>query len=385
MRIGVDCRSLQEAQPSGVSFYTQQLLRAVLALPQAQQHSFVLFFNGHSFGRDTAQLERIKKRLGVQGVTDERIMWRIKRIPNKVLTSTEILASSPSERWMFGDVDVVFIPNMQFYPIFRSRIPYVLTVHDLSFIRYPECLDIKGKWRHRLLFPRSFIRRAKSVISVSQHTKEDIVQLYGVDASRIHAIYPGVSAPDTDQDQLDTEALSRLPEKFITTLSAIEPRKNIETLLQAFQRVQQKHPDVHLVITGGAAWKSGAIMEQMRSMESVHTIGYVSNATKHEILKRAAVFVYPSLYEGFGFPPLEAQQAGTPVVVGAHSSLPEVLGESALYADIVDVQSVANAIQHLLTDQVLAEQYIQAGKENVQRFQWEHAAERTLEAIEKSV
>lgn len=376
MRIGVDCRSLQEPFPSGVSVYTREVLHAMLSLPEAAEHEFVFFLNEYAFQADPEALEKIRK-----GLVADNVSWSVRTWPNKLLTALEICCNRPRMHWMFEAVNVVFVPNMHFFPVTDSSAPMVMTVHDLSFDRYPECLDRKGLWRHKLLQPRRFVNRADHIIAVSNHTKSDLESLYQVPAGNITTVYPGAAGVKT----AETRGVKMdLPGRYILTLSTLEPRKNIETLLQAFDLIKRDHPEVHLLLVGAKGWKAKPLVKRIALDPRARHYGYVSDQTKEKLLSEASLFVYPSLYEGFGFPPLEAQTHGVPVVVGAHSSLPEVLGESALYADILDARSLARAMDHMLKDETLREGFIQQGRQNVERFSWTVTAERTFDILKKT-
>lgn len=373
MRIGIDCRSLQERYPTGVSVYTQQLLKAMLALPEAGQHTFVFFMNGYALRKEPERLRAIQSMF-----THPSVEWRVRSLPNKIIPALEYVASSPSAEWMFGEVDVIFIPNLQFFPVREMTTPTVLTIHDLSFERFPECLDLKGRLRHRMLQPRRFVEHAQKIIAVSDHTKQELVELYRTSAEKIEIIYPGLTPVSATRE---LSASLDLPELYLLFISTIEPRKNVDTLLSAFEQVRVEHPDLHLVIAGAPGWKSARTMERIKHIPNVKWIGYVTEEQKQELYRRAALFVYPSLYEGFGFPPLEAQQYGVPVLVGSHSSLPEVLRESALYGDVLDVHSIARGIHHALTDTALRKALIIRGQQNVTRFSWQTAAQQTLNTL----
>lgn len=380
MRIGVDCRPLQEKYPTGVSVYTLELLRALVQLPQAQEHTFVFFINESGLQKNSKRLSDIQA-----GLHFPNIEWAIHSVPNKLLTIAEVLFFRPHIEWMMGNVDVVFVPNMQFFPLQDPTVPVVLTIHDLSFERerYRECLDVKGRLRHRFLRPRTFVNHAKHIITVSEHTRSDIQTLYGVPQEKTSVVYPGLAKTDATEQRTNPEALPfELPPKYILSLSTIEPRKNIDSLIEAFYVVQEQHPDVQLIIAGASGWKSpNEYFWRLKECTGVRYLGYVSESIKRQLLQNAQLFVYPSLYEGFGFPPLEAQTVGVPVIVGAHSSLPEVLGESALYADVLDVNSLARAMNHLLTDTALVQDLQKKGYENVKRFQWNTTAQQTLDIL----
>jgi len=369
MRIGIDCRSLQEPEPSGVSAYTRETLRSLVRLPQAQQHTFVCFVNGFGLQKNAALVQSLHT------IADgPHVEWRVLGWPNKLLTSAEVALHKPSLRWMFGGADVAFIPNLQFFSFTDRSMPFVLTIHDLSFERYPECLDFKGRLRHRLVRPRESARAARSIITVSDYTKMDVQELYGIAEDRIDVVYPGILPRGP-------VPVTGTVKPYVAFISTVEPRKNVETLLQAMIRVRQQNPEVELVIIGRQGWKSADLVQRLRHLPFVHYKGYVDEATKQQILAGAKAFVYPSLYEGFGFPPLEAQRCGVPVIAGAHSSLPEVVGGSALLVDVLDVDSVARGIHHVLNDAALRSELVTAGHKNVARFQWNDSAARVLNIL----
>lgn len=370
MRIGIDCRALQEPFPSGVSVYTRELLRALFDLPEASGHTFVLFVNGVHVGESIVQLQKEWAAAPVE--------WRVRRMPNKLLTLAHSVSGKPSLQWMFGEIDAVFVPNVQFFPWRDKSVPFVMTVHDLSFERYRDCLSMKGRLRHRLIWPRKMIRAAERVVAVSHHTAGDVEALYTTAPHKTQTIYPGL-APRVARPK----AAAVLPERYVLSLATIEPRKNIEALLDAFALVRKQNPDVELVVAGSAGWKSARTVQRLHATEGVHYFGYVDEAFKQQLLQQATAFVYPSVYEGFGFPPLEAQESGVPVLVGNHSSLPEVLGNSAIYADVMDIDSLARGMSHLLTDVALRDRLIQEGHNNTQRFQWSNSARHLLQLLEK--
>jgi glycosyltransferase involved in cell wall biosynthesis len=345
----------------------------------------VCFVNGFGVARNAAAMDRLRALTTVDGVPLPNVEWRVHGWPNKLLTSVEVVLRAPKMEWMFGNVDVAFIPNLQFFSYRRSRIPFVLTMHDLSFERYPECLDVKGRWRHRLLYPRQTTRAARDIVTVSQYTKWDLETVYGVASAKIHVVYPGadhmVDAATRAPVIVSAKASGSLPKEYIAFVSTIEPRKNIETLLQAIEEVRKTHPTLELVVIGRPGWKSDRVIRRMQKLPYVHYMGYADEETKRAILSGAKAFVYPSLYEGFGFPPLEAQRLGVPVIAGAHSSLPEVIGNSALLVDVLDVDSIARGITTVISDEPLRAQIIQAGKANVKRFTWEASARALLQIL----
>lgn len=377
MHIGIDGRSLQEEYPTGVSVYTRDLLRAMFILPEAREHTFTIFLNAYGLRGKPERLRSIQHQFLIAPSLHPRITWRCRALPNKLVPLLELVADVPSARWMFGDVDLIFVPNLQFFPLRRTRVPVVLTMHDLSFERFSECLSLKARVRHHLLRTKWFVQTAAKVIAVSQHTKDELTRLYAVSPQQVSVISPGVTA--VLAESIDTSL--RLPEQYLLCISTIEPRKNIDTLLDAFGRISAQHPNVSLVIAGAAGWKSRALLQKISQMPRVLFLGYVTEAQKQQLYQHATAFLYPSLYEGFGFPPLEAQRFDIPVIAGAHSSFPEVLGESALLVDVLDVASLARAMTHILSDAPLREKLSQHGHDNVKRFSWTAAAQQTLQCL----
>lgn len=389
MRIGIDCRALQEPQPSGVSVYTRRIVEELLQLPQTREHTFVLFFNGSSllgegeladFVRRTRyELQDLRERSG-----GARLEFRVRLWPGKLLKVTQVVFDWPRIKWMFGDVDKVFLPSFKFFPVRDASIPYVLTVHDLSFERYPEYFNMRRRLWHWFLQPRKMVQRAKRVIAVSEHTKHDIVELFEKDAEAVQVVHSGIDGAanrsNSDGSGRGGSRVERRGRTFVS-LSTIEPRKNIETLLDAFERVREQLPGARLVVAGGAGWNSEELLERMQKQDGVEYRGYISEQEKIALLQEAAAFVYPSFYEGFGFPPLEAQLHGVPVIVGAHSSLPEVLGESALYADVLDITSLTRAMNAVITDDALRSKMIEKGYNNAARFDWTQSAKQVWDVL----
>ncbi|NLX35332.1 MAG: glycosyltransferase family 4 protein [Chloroflexi bacterium] len=262
-----------------------------------------------------------------------------------------------------------------------AQCPTVVTVHDLSFVRYPELFTRARRLYQQHLTPYT-VRHAAAITADSQATKNDLVNLYGVDANKVRVVYPGVDAglvPIADESRLAAlRHRHRLPEHFVLFLGTIEPRKNLVTLLEAYALLQRRAGlPHHLVIAGGKGWhyeQVFAAVERLGLSEQVHFPGYVSAGELPLWYNAAAVLAYPSLYEGFGLPPLEAMACGTPVVVSNVSSLPEVVGSAAPMVDPHDVAGWADTIARLLTDQNFADTVRADGLRRAQAFTWERTA-----------
>ena len=260
----------------------------------------------------------------------------------------------------------------------------VVTVHDVSYRLFPRAFSPRDRLLLSLAVPLS-MRRADRVITVSEASRRDILRLYGLPPTKVVAIPNGVEDRFQPVDAASRLAAVRqrhgLPERFILALGNLQPRKNLRRLVAAYALLRHQYGIRHqLVLAGKPLWREGAIyraIERHGLVGDVVTTGYVDDANLPALYSAADLFVYPSLYEGFGLPPLEAMACGTPVVAGATSSLPEVVGEAALLVEPTDVAALAAAIARLLRDDELHRHLGAAGRERAARFSWETAARQT--------
>ncbi|HIP96991.1 MAG TPA: glycosyltransferase family 1 protein [Anaerolineae bacterium] len=288
-----------------------------------------------------------------------------------------------------GPVDVFHSPDFTLPPVWRARA--VLTVHDLSFLRVPECFT--GALRRYLerVVPRS-VRRADHVIADSHSTKRDLVELLGTPAGKVTVIHSGVEPrfrPITGRAAL--EAVRRrydLPKRFVISVGTLQPRKNFATLITAFARLKSGTESwkpgarsLKLVIAGGRGWLYEEIFASVQALGLQGDVlfpGFVADEDLPALYNLAEAFVLPSLYEGFGLPPLEAMACGTPVITSNVSSLPEVVGDAGLMVGPTDVEGLAAAIKRVLEDSDLRHEMAQRGLARAKEFTWERAARQLL-------
>jgi glycosyltransferase involved in cell wall biosynthesis len=262
----------------------------------------------------------------------------------------------------------------------------ILTIHDLAFEYFPECYPKESLSYFKRWIPRA-VHNTDRIIAVSENTKSDLVRLYNIRPEKIKVIHNGINMKImkiTTEERLwrRLEDL-RIPKQYILTLSTLEPRKNIPVLLKAFQLLKEKHRIEHkLVIGGGGGWLYAKVFEAVRGLELENDVvftGYVSNEDLPYIYSGASLFVYPSLYEGFGFPPLEAMQCGVPTICSNTSSLPEVVGDGAITFDPKDPKDLAKKILDLLTDTALRTTLSLKGIKRAKRFTWERTVKETYD------
>lgn len=374
--IGIDIRSLMHHEAAGVGSYTTSLLSAVFQYDTETQYQ--LFYNS-------------KKPVLLPRFDFKTVSYKGYTYPNKLFNAGQILGT-PKINTLLPDCDVFFLPNLHFAQ-FSKNTPYVLTIHDLSFELFPEFYSPKQRAWHRLIQPKKLAQNAAHIIAVSKNTKQDIIDLYNIPEEKISVIHSGIDPHFTPLAQDAPEAkkvktLYGLPDSFLLFLGTIEPRKNIESLIEAFDMIKAsgKYPNLKLVLVGGKGWNNKHIYKIIESAVfrgDIIFTGYIPQEHKQALYSLATVFVFPSYYEGFGFPPLEAQACGTPVIASTAGSLPEVLGNSALLIHPSYVNELGHALQTLLDSPSLQNQYRKKGIENSAQFNWDSTAKKTLTILKK--
>ena len=285
-------------------------------------------------------------------------------------------------------VDLFFMPHLNFIAL-SGNCKSVLTIHDLSFLRYPEFFSLRKNFWHQMINVKSLVKKFDQLVAVSENTKRDIIELGGVNPDKIKVIYSAVGEQikDLKDDNSKLAEIKRkyqLPDKFILHLGTIEPRKNIANLIYAYELLQKKSvqfANYELIIVGVNGWKSKEIFkvrQKSNFKNKIKFIGYVDSINKVYLYRLASVFVYPSFYEGFGFPPLEAMTLGVPVITSFNSSLPEVTAGAALMIDPENISQIAKCLEEVLTDQELREELIKKGLARARQFDWEKSAKEYL-------
>ncbi|HEU5423624.1 MAG TPA: glycosyltransferase family 1 protein [Nitrolancea sp.] len=347
---------------AGVSRYIERLLAA---LPAAAPEDEIVVFAGRGATKATAAF-------------DPALRWLPSRLPTErpgVRILWEQFAAPPAlarER-----IELVHAP-VNVAPVLAGR-PAVVTVHDLAFLRYPE--QYPGtKQRYLRWMTRRSVEHAARVIAVSEHTRRDLLNFYHVAPERVVVVPNGVGPEfrpgDDPAEARALRATHNLPDEFVLFVGTLQPRKNLLGLLRAWARVETAAP---LVIVGAPGWQYQPIFDEVRVLgigERVIFTGYSGDLASW--YRAATVFVYPSLYEGFGLPVVEAMACGTPVVTSNVSSLPEVAGDAALMVDPTDQDALAGAIARLLESPELRATLRERGLARAAAFSWERTARETV-------
>lgn len=284
-------------------------------------------------------------------------------------------------------VDALFVPAHTVPFIHPSRT--VVTVHGLEYEFVPETYSLWERVYMRFSI-RNSCRWAQKIISVSENTKKDLIDLYKVDENKIKIVPEGWN--DGHQSSISSQQEKgdgRLPvagDKYLLFIGRIEGRKNVGNIVKALEILKEKNDIPHkLILAGRPGYGYGKIKSQIassKSREDILELGFVSEREKWELLANAECFLFPTLYEGFGIPILEAQSAGCPVVASDNSSIPEVAGKSALLVDPRNPEAIAAAISKIISDESFKKDLIEKGLENVQRFSWRKCATQIAKILE---
>ncbi|MFH0951977.1 MAG: glycosyltransferase family 1 protein [Patescibacteria group bacterium] len=375
MRIGIDCRTIlnpELGEKAGIGHYTYYLLRNLLALDK--QNEYVLFF--------THRLNPFKEfeQPNVEMRVFPFAMYK-KFLP---FTYSHMLITAALMR---ARLDVYHSPANVIPLSYTGR--SVVTIHDLAIYKNPEWFPSQV-FSTKLLVPQS-VKKAKKVIAVSQSTAEDLKDIFNVPLSKISVIHEGVTIEylDLKDRRLDVRKKYNLPKYYLLFVGTIEPRKNLLAFIKVFAEARKlinaKYSNIQLILAGATGHRSKevfALIRNLRLKKYVRHIGYVSQNEKYNLMKQAWAFVFPSLYEGFGLPVLEAMKLGSPVLTGNKSSMPEVAGDSALLVNPQDEQAMFKALIRIIQEPALRARLKKDGKKRAENFSWKKTAKETLKVYE---
>ena len=375
MRIGIDCRKfydIHQNKGAGVERYTYHLVKNLLL--EDKENEYVLFFSSsispetiHKVKGNNPRIKIVKVFQGQSRIPLWDNHWQFARV----------LAKEKLDRCIFP---------ANIIPLFY-RGHSTLIIHDLAIYLHPEWFPERQWFSVKFLVPYS-LKKAKSIVAISHNTKSDLIKLFKVKQEKVRVIYPGVIVKTGYLPEEEGKVVKKydISGRYVFFVGTIEPRKNILNLIKAFSNYlfENEESDVSLVLAGIKGWKFKPIFRQLNEINQrmvgsrIKYLGKISNRERNILLKGASAFAFPSHYEGFGFPIVEAMALGVPVVAGDNSSLKEIAGDAAVLVDSHEVNDIRRGIKKVVEDVMIRDRLISKGFEKSKQFSWRKTAKQFL-------
>jgi len=381
MKIAIDIRALQDKRHSGVQEYLLNLLEELLKIDKKNQYIF--FSTGQKILENKDIQVLIKK---YSNVSKKHLLFS-----NKILTICWRFFNWPNLNKILENPDVIFAPNLNILPK-NILSKTIITFHDLSFKRFPEFFSLKSRLWHKYIRPIMLAKESKSIIAVSNSTKDDIKEFYKIKDKKIFVIPLGKEenlrmTKHNKKIRIVREKYG-LPDKFILYLGTLEPRKNIVGIIRAYNllRRNNKFNEYKLVLAGSKGWLFAKIFREAKKSPYTQDIiftGPILRNNRIYLYNLASIFLYPSFLEGFGLPPLEAMACGLPIITSNRSSLPSVVADAAIMVDPYRIGDITWAIEEILGDKNLYRELKKRGLARAEKFNWRETAKKTLDVFKE--
>ncbi len=378
MHIGIDVSSAVN-QRAGIGRYTRQLVKNLLRPDSEDYFSLFTFYGDEKgFSQDVGSAEKVE--------------FKSKHYPGRFFRFMlfALYATGLSPDFLVSPLDLFHSPDHVFPAC--KKIPTVLTIHDLAFLIYPENYTRINRRYLMAMIPKS-VRNARKIITDADNTKKDLVRLLKVPEEKIHVIHPGIESrfrPMSKDNGTEIRARYYVPNDFyLLYVGTLEPRKNLANLIKAYYEIKNNKGIQHkLVICGAAGWlyqKLFKLVVELDLQNDIVFTGHIPDEHLPAVYSRAELLIYPSIYEGFGLPPLEAMACGIPVICSNTSSLPEVVGDAAILIDPYNIEKIAEAMIRVISDEDLKSELKEKGLKRAKAFTWEKTAEETLKVYREAV
>ncbi len=372
MVVGVDIRPLIEETPTGIGHATHALIHEMI------QDNSIEWYMYYNRGKRYTEPQSIQTLAAFPHVHIIRT-----RYPNKLLNlglRSGIITLDRIIKYAakIEALDWLILPNLGFASVSKET-RMMLMVHDLSFMRFPNFFSKKRLWWHKILGPKKLITQADAIMVPSENTRRDLEKIYRIDPSRVHTVPHG--RIEKIESATDSRIDPNIPKDFFLALSTIEPRKNFEGLVHAYRESGLRRRGIGLVIIGAKGWRYRKVLKSFKNTPGVIYLGYVDDAQKRMLLSGAKALIYPSFYEGFGLPVIEAFSCGTPVITSDRSSLPDISGGAAYLVRPHMVSDMVHAMRDIAFGEKLREWYREQGIMRSDSFSWNKAASQVLSVL----
>jgi len=373
MSFFIDIRGLNHPNQSGIGLYTSELLKALFEI---DQKNFYTLFSSGQYPINPSLLNPSSQK---------NITFFHLKIPNKLLNACllfckrpffDTLLYSPSQT-----SSLFFFPNLNIISI-HPTIPFVLTIHDLSFEFFPEFFSLKDRIWHTLCRPKWLAQKAKAIIVPSESTANDVSSFYKIPSEKIYIIPHGISSIFSNESTVQDELVRKryhLPSRFVLFMGDIIQRKNIDLLLYAMKQYRQQTLDpLELVLVG----KPGSASLKKVLPPFIHYLHYIPSQERPSFYRLALATLFPSIYEGFGMPIIESMACGTPVITSRTSSLGQIGSEATLLVDPYNANDLVVSLKQLLSSSLLQESLKQKGFAQIKKYTWQETAQKTLTLLQ---
>jgi len=363
---------------TGVGQYVFNLVNSLKKInPENEYHYFYGTYISSEIKNEPSKIVNLARRASFKGIIPYWLKYSIRRL---------------NLRFPVSKRGIILYHETNFIPVMHFGVPEISTVHDLTAILYPETHPAERVKFFKKRFDKE-IHDFRYIIAVSENTKRDLIELTDYPPERIIVIYEGYHRrfKKYNNDMRIAAYLQGkgLPQKYILFVGTLEPRKNIEFLIRSYSGLEKRLRDEHpLLIAGSKGWYYEAIfrlVDDLNLQSNVHFLGYIPDEELPLLYNGASLFVYPSLYEGFGLPPLEAMACGCPVITSNTSSLPEVVGAGGVMVNPRDESDLRERMEEVLTDEKTRIEMSEYGLQRAKRFSWDKCARETLEVYRRVV
>ena len=357
MKIAINCRHLTSEKMEGFGTYTYELVSRWITHQTSSE--FILLYDRKP-KHFLPQLPHVQHVILPPATRHPVLYWfwfemQVSRILKK------------------HKVDLFFSPDG--YNCLRSKIPSIISIHDLNFVHNPKDLPKILYLYLSRYFPK-FSQKADTIITVSNYSKEDIVSTYNLDPQKISVVYNAASAVYKPLEESERQGIRNTytqGKPFIIFVGSLHPRKNVQRLINAYHRL--KSPEADLIIVGSPMWKKKGLKTEGPHQRKIHFTGYLPQSEVARLMGSAMALAYIPYFEGFGIPLVEAIQCETPILAAKTTSLPEIAGKAALYCDPYDEAEIAACLERIMVDSSLRQQLIEAGKIQKKLYSWDRAAD----------